>query len=455
MTRSPDPRSLALEALQAVRRRDAFADAVLDGLLARNPGVDTRARGLLSHLVYGVLRWQSRLDAHLARASSRPLTKIHPLLLDLLRLGAYQLLYLDRVPGRAAVSESVELARRAGQGHASGFVNAVLRKVVEAPPLDLPVEPSARLALEFSCPPWLVERWLAEHGEAGAEKLCRAASEIPPLWLRLDLDRLSRADALAELRAAGLQAGAGRRAPEALWVEGAGDPRALRPVALGLAVVQDQASQLVAHLVSPRPGARILDACAAPGLKASHLAQLAGPQGEVLALDLHPHRVRGIEALATRLGTRNLTAKPADAREFTVPEAGRFDAVLVDAPCSGLGVLSRNPDAKWRRTPEDVATLPALQRTLLANLADAVRPGGTLVYATCTTLEAENEAVVEAFLTDRPDFRITPPPDGRGIDWSGLTTARGYFRTYPDHLGTPRGDALDGFFGARLIRSGP
>lgn len=456
MTRSPDARSLALEALQAVRRRDAYADAVLDVLLGRHPGLDSRSRGLVSHLVYGVLRWQNRLDAHLARAASRPLARVHPLLLDLLRLGAYQLLYLDRVPDRAAVSESVELARRAGQAHAAGFVNAVLRKVAAAgAELPVPADPAERLSLGFGCPLWLARAWLAEHGEAGAERLGRAAAGIPPLWLRLDLGRVSREEALSGLLDAGLAAGPGRRAPEAVWVEGAGDPRSLELVARGRALVQDQASQLVAHLVAPRPGDRVLDACAAPGLKATHLARLAGPEGAVLALDLHPHRVRALGELARRLGLANLEAREADGREFTVADADRFDAVLVDAPCSGLGVLGRNPDAKWRRTAEDAAALPAVQSALLRNLAGAVRPGGVLVYATCTTLRAENEAVVEAFLSERPDFRAEPPPSGSGVDWQGLLTPEGWLRTYPDHVGEPRAEALDGFFGARLARSGP
>ncbi|MBI5015744.1 MAG: 16S rRNA (cytosine(967)-C(5))-methyltransferase RsmB [Deltaproteobacteria bacterium] len=453
MSQAPDARSLALSALHAMRRREAFADAVLDGVLGRHPELDARGRGLTSHLVYGVLRWQNRLDAHLARASSRPLEKTHPLLLDILRLGAYQLLFLDRVPDRAAVSESVELARRSGHAHASGFVNAVLRKVAaQGPDLTLPADPAMRLSLLFGCPVWLVEVWRREHGEVGAERLCRAASVIPTLTVRIDLAAASRADVLAELGAEGVTAGAGRWAPEAVWVEGAGDPRALGVVARGGAVVQDQASQLIAHWVAPQPGWSVLDACAAPGLKATHLARLTGEGSRIVALDVHPHRVRMIEELSRRLGIGNVEVRCADAREYRPDDGRLFDAVLVDAPCSGLGVLSRTPDAKWRRSPEEAAALPALQLALLRNLADAVRPGGILVYATCTTLRAENEDLVAAFLAERPDFHRTPPPPGP-VAWAAVTSAEGDLRTYPDHVGEAGGEALDGFFGARLARS--
>lgn len=459
MKRPTHPRALALRALEDLERREGFADAVLDGLFSRHPELPARDRALASHLVYGVLRWRNRLDAHLLRAASRPLERMHPRLLQLLRLGAYQLLFLDRIPPRAAVSETVELARQTGQGHATGFVNAVLRKVAAlGPELELPTEAAARMALLFGCPTWLVEQWTREHGPEGAEALCRASSRIPPLWLRVDIARSSREDALTTLREAGLEAVPGAFAPEALWVSGAGDPRTLPLVAEGKAVVQDQGSQLVAHLVAPGPGARVLDACAAPGLKATQLAALAGPGGEVTALDIHPHRARQVEELARRLGCEKVRAQVADARVYRAAEP--YDAVLADAPCSGLGVLARNPEAKWRRTPESLGELPPLQGALLENLADAVRPGGVLVYATCTTLRAENEDVVEAFLARRTDFRPEPPParapqPGAAVSWEGLLTSEGYLRTYPGPQAGDGAASVDGFFAARLRRDGP
>lgn len=453
MRRPPDARTLALEALHAVERRQAFADAVLDGLLRRNPGLPRAERALATQLVYGVLRWRGRLDAHLRQASTRPLAGIHPLLLHILRLGAFQVLFLDRVPAHAAVSESVELARRRGLAHASGYVNAVLRRVAAAGnDLPLPADGGARLALLFGCPEWLVERWAAEHGLEGAEKLCRACSRIPPLWLRVDTSRMPREQAVAELKRTGIEAVSGTRAPEAVWIPSGGFAADLPLVREGLAVAQDQASQLVAHLLCPTPGWRILDACAGPGLKATHLAALVGPGGRVEALDIHPRRAAQISGLAARMGYGWVCAQAADARAYRAETS--FDAVLVDAPCSGLGVLARNPEAKWRRDPQSLAELPPLQLALLRNMADAVRPGGVLVYTTCTTLRAENEAVVEALLTERPDLRVEAPPNNHAV-WDGLVTPEGFFRTYPDACAAEGTGALDGFFGARLRREGP
>jgi 16S rRNA (cytosine967-C5)-methyltransferase len=451
---NPDARSLALQALQSLERRRSYSDAALDALLARHSGLSSRDRGLLLHLVYGVLRWRNRLDAHLERASERPLARVHPKVLDLLRLGAYQLLYLDRVPDRAAIFETVELARSSGVGHTAGFVNAVLRKVAAlGPELPLPDEPAARLSLLFGCPEWLAEAWLREHGPQGAERLCRAGSQIPTLMLRIDPGKIGREEAVRELAASGLEAGPAEWAPEGVWVEGAGDPRSLPLVARNAAVVQGQASQLISHLVAPQPGWRLLDACAAPGLKTTHLASLLGGTGEIVALDLHSHRSRLVEELAKRLGAPQIRVETGDARQFRCTP-GSFDAVLVDAPCSGLGVLDRNPEAKWRRTPDELSGLAELQQSILANLAEAVRPGGLLVYVTCTTLAGENEDVVDGFLSGRPDYRLAGAPEGP-VPWEGLFSSRGFFRTYPSHVGEPGSRALAGFFAARLRRLEP
>lgn len=444
-------RTLALETLQSLERRRGYSDATLYAVLTRNRDLPESEKGLLLHLVYGVLRWRNRLDAQLARASTRPLARIHPKLLDVLRLGTYQVHYLDRIPHWAAISESVELARRSGLAHAAGFVNAVLRKVAaEGPHLPLPEDPGGRLSLLFGCPLWLVEAWLAEHGPDGAERLARASSAIPTLTLRVDTRRVSRLDAEGELRAAGLEAGPGEWAPEAIWMEGGGDPRALPLIRDGRALVQDQGSQLVAHLLRPEPGWRILDACAAPGLKATHLAQLMDDRGEIVATDVHPHRVRLVRELAERLGLGSIRAEAADARAH---DYGResFDAALVDAPCSGLGVLSRTPEAKWRRSPSEIPELAALQAEILDNVAAAVRPGGLLAYVTCTTLRAENEDVVRGFLARHSEYRLEPfeaPAGGEELSSDGL------FKTFPRLVGEPRARAVDGFFGARLRRDG-
>ncbi len=450
MTRSPNPRSVAVAVLEDVDRRGAYAEEALDARLRRAGGMPGRDRALVAHLAYGVLRWRNVVDAHLARASSRPLSKLHPTVLAVLRVGAYQILFLDRVPARAAVHEAVEEVRRRRLGHASGFVNAVLRAVArragEPPPA--PDTPAGRLALRFGCPEWIVERWLAEWGEAGAEGLARAASRIPETFLRARGDREG---LLERLRGEGVEAEPAAFAPQGIRVRFQGAPGDLGPVRDGSAVVQDQASQLVVEVLAPEPGWRVLDACAAPGLKALQIAERVGPGGRVVGLDLHPHRVRGLAELARRMGAGNLRGAAADARR--PPVGGGFDAALVDAPCSGLGVLSRTPEAKWRRTPADIEGLPRLQTELLEATADRVRPGGVVVYATCTTLRAENEAVVGAFLAARPDYRLEPPP-AEGAPWARFITPEGFFRTFPEGLAGEGAEAVDGFFAARFRRTG-
>jgi 16S rRNA (cytosine967-C5)-methyltransferase len=445
-----DPRSLALSALETIERRNAYSDAVLDGTLVRAACLDRQDRAFVTQLVYGVLRWRNFLDAHIERASRRPLPKIHPTLLQALRLGAFQLLKLDRVPARAAVHESVELVRRTGLGHAAGFANAVLRKVAAGAPRPLSWEtPAQHTALLFGCPLWLVELWTAEYGPTGAECLARGAAQVPPVCLRVDLGRTSREAVLADLEAAGHGAVAGVFSPEAVVVTAAGDPRELTAVKSRLAVVQDQASQLVARLLAPEPGWTVLDACAAPGLKAAHLAALGA--GHIIALEVHPHRARMIRTVADDLGLEGVSVTVGDATEYRAPQP--FDAVLVDAPCSGLGVLARAPEAKWRRDPGGIGSLPALQLGMLDNLAPAVRPGGVLVYSTCTTATAENEGVVRAFLARHPEF-VLEAPCAPGVPWPKVTTAEGFLRTFPEVAGQEGARHLDGFFGARLRRRG-
>jgi len=449
VNRTPSSRSLALDVLVDLERRDAYSDVLLNTVLDRQPRMSARDRALTSHLVYGVLRWRNRLDHHLARFCRQPLQKLHPKVLQILRLGAYQILFLDRIPDRAAVAEAVDLTRHAGVAQASGLVNAVLRRVAECG-AELPDQLSAeqRLSLLFGCPGWLVERWITEYGADGAESLCRGAARVPQLWLRTDPRRTSRDAALARLAQAGIDAFPGAFAPEAIGLSG-GDPRANPLVAEGLAVVQDQASQLISHWLAPTPGWRVLDGCAAPGMKTAHLAGLAGDNGSVEALEIHPHRAEQMRQLAGRHGLTNLNVHCTDARMFRAEKP--YDAVLVDAPCSGLGVLHRTPEAKWRRRPEDLDELPELQAAILDNLAAAVRPGGVLVYATCTTLHAENEAVMETFLAAHPEFRTEPPASGP-VDWQPFLGADGFLRTYPAGLEGSGSMAVDGFFSARLRR---
>jgi 16S rRNA (cytosine967-C5)-methyltransferase len=406
---------------------------------------------LATDLVYGTLAWQGRLDHHLGGLlRGTTVARLEPPVRVALRLGLYQLLFLDRVPAYAAVDASVRLARRAGPG-AAGLVNAVLRRVglegraALALP-DAAADPVARLAVEWSHPRWLVERLAEQVGRDALPALLAAHNRPGRVALRAHPGRVARDALAAELAASGVAVGPGRFAPDALVVErAAGRLRALPAFRAGRFAYQGEASQLVTLLLGLRPGARVLDACAAPGGKALQAAASAGAGGRVVALDVQPAGARRIVESAARLGLDTVDVAVADARR--PPLRGPFDAVLADAPCSGLGTLRRHPELRWRRAPEDLPRLAALQRELLDGVAPLVAAGGVLVYAVCTPLGAETDDVVADFLASNRDFALEPAAPFLPAAARHLVTAGGALRTWPHR------DDLDAFFAVRLRRA--
>ncbi len=412
--RGPSAREVALEILRRVEEDAAWVDPLLEALPAR-AGLDPRDRALLTELVYGTLRWQRWLDWQLDRVARRPVAELPAWLRALVRMGAYQLAFLDRVPAHAVVHEAVELAKRRRSVGVPGFVNAVLRALAGTPrPWPAPTAPDGEaietLALQTSQPTWLLRRWVGRYGEAEATALARALNEAPPLVVRVNTLRTTAAALTEALVAAGAAVEPCRYAPDGLRVAGAGDPRALPPLRAGWCAVQDEAAILVGHAVGPAPGDTVADVGAAPGTKTTHLAQLMENRGRLLAVDRHPGRIRQLEAAGRAMGVGILDARAARI-EALAPTVGPVcDRVLVDAPCSNLGVLRRNPDGKWRRRESDLAALAAAQRQMLVAAAALVRPGGVLVYATCSLEPEENEAVVEGFRGRRSEFVPDPLP---------------------------------------------
>ena len=426
----PSPaRLLAFRILTENDRGGALLD---ERMAARDvEALDRRERAFLHELVLGTLRSRGRLDHALARASARPLAELDAPTLTALRLGAYQVLRL-RVPDRAAVSESVDLVRPAAP-RAAGFVNAVLRRLARE---GAPVEPDpVKAPLEWlttigSLPPWIAERWLKHAGAEKAVARARAFEGVPPTVMRLN-PRVE--DAAARVAESGITI-APLTVPGA-WAASGEAPTAL--VAAGTAYVQDQGSQMIAHLAAG--AGRVLDACAAPGGKSTLLSDLGGAGTMVVAADVSRPRVRVLAALARRWGAANVHVLAADARR--PPFTGAFDSVLLDAPCSGLGTLGRNPDIRWRAKPADIPRHAERQRELLEAVAGLVSPGGTLVYATCSLEPEENEGVVAPFLESRPEFRPAPLPT-----WALPFASGAFARTLPER------DGGDGFFAARLTR---
>jgi 16S rRNA (cytosine967-C5)-methyltransferase len=407
----PSARGLALAILLRVETDGAYADRLLE---TRPAALDPRDRALATELVYGTLRWQRLLDWYLGRAVRRPVPALTAWVRALLRLSAYQLAFLDRVPAHAVVHEAVELAKRRRPRGAGELVNGVLRTLAAWPrPWPAPdagADPVDTLALRTSQPTWLVRRWVARDGLAGAEALARAMNERPPLTVRVNTLRATPEAVAAALRRTGAEVRPGRFAPESLVLAGAGDPGGLAPLRDGWCTVQDEAAILVGRALDPRPGELVADVCAAPGTKTTHLAQLMDDRGRVLATDLHPDRLRRVREACARLGATSVDVRPGGAAALAESTGPTCDRVLVDAPCSNTGVLRRNPDGKWRRDEADLARLASAQAAILAAAAGLVRPGGTLVYATCSLEPEENEAVVAGFRARHPAFEPEPLP---------------------------------------------
>ncbi|MEF3305761.1 16S rRNA (cytosine(967)-C(5))-methyltransferase RsmB [Paenibacillus sp. GYB003] len=441
-------RELALEALTRVETEGAYSNLLLNRLLQKHP-LDRADAGLATELVYGTIQRKNTLDYYLNRFVAAGVAKLEPWVRNLLRLGLYQLLYLDRIPEHAAVNESVNIAKRKGHAGISGMVNGVLRNAVRRKAeLAVPrtLGPIERIALETSHPEWLVADWVGRFGAETAERICRANNEPPHASVRVNSVKLSRDELLRLMRDAGMQARPSELSEAGIVVESGGN-MALTPwYADGLLSVQDESSMLVAEAVDPRPGMSVLDCCAAPGGKTSHMAERMNDAGRIVACDLHEHKRELIEAQVKRLGLTSVETRTIDAREL--PEAYRgsaFDRILLDAPCTGFGVVRRKPDIKWTKRPEDAEDIARLQAELLNGAAKLLAPGGVLVYSTCTISEAENERVLETFLAAHPGFRLEQPPEPlrRRLPAEAVAPS-GTIAILPHMFGS------DGFFIARL-----
>jgi 16S rRNA (cytosine967-C5)-methyltransferase len=443
-------RLIAARVLERVERARAFADLTLQAAFARSE-LGARDRAFATELVYGTLRWRGRLDFVLGRVLDRELGTLEPGVLTLLRLGAYQILFCDSVPASAAVDQTVRSARALGAERATGLVNAVLRRLAQqAPAIALPAladEPQAHLEHALGLPGWIAARWLTELGPAEAAALAEASNAAPPVTARANRTRISREALLAAVIERFPEARACAYAPDGVVLGHGGAPASDPCFIEGLFSVQDEASQLVVELLAPQPGERILDTCAAPGTKTTAIAERVGPSGLVVALDHSAQRLALIGRSARRLGLDNVTALARDAAQPLADLPGApFDRILVDAPCSGLGTLRRNPDARWRISAGDPAQLAEIQTALLASARGVLRPGGTLVYSTCTLTHEENDDVVATLLTREPGLRragaASLPETLRP-----LLDAGGALRTWPHR------HAMDGFFAVRLEQS--
>ena len=443
MSASP-ARAAVFDILLRVELQDAYASELMHS--GRLDSLSQADRGLTTEIVMGVLRWRSRLDSVIAANSSRPLNRLDTEVLLALRIAAYQILFLTRIPARAAINESVELVKRARKASAAAFVNAVLRKLsdrgfaVEQQPTGSEQSPG-QLADEFAHPQWLVARWIHNFGSRTAEALCAHGQRVPATAIRVEDEAVPR-----ELEADGIQLAPGALLTSARLVTG-GEITQTRALREGRAFIQDEASQLVALLVGR--GSRILDLCAAPGSKTAAIAA-RNPDAVIVAAELHPHRA---DLLRQRVRAANVRVVTTDATNLEM--SSDFDRVLADVPCSGTGTLARNPEIKWRLKAADLPDLHVRQVAILQSALGQLAPGGRAVYSTCSLEPEENQSVVDEVLAASLDYRLLDcrlelerlQAGGElALDDVGSLLNGAYLRTFPGI------HPSDGFFAAIIER---
>ena len=437
------PREVALEALYAVDRRHAFSDRLLHKLLRDHP-MDARDAAMVTNIVRGTLRWQGRIDGLLNHYIKIGLDALPPMIQNILRMGVFQMLYMDRIPPSAAVDESVKLAKKFGHPGTAGLVNAVLRKmVVEKDKLPEPRigdNPAPALATIYSHPEWMISRWLRRFGLEETRELLDANNTPPPVTIRVNPNRTTRSEFLQRLHDMDLTAEIGERHANTIKVNGDFAPASVASFHEGLFTVQDESESLVVDLLAPQPGERIVDLCAAPGGKTSQISELIGHGGLVLAVEGQKGRLKPLAENQARMSLTNAALVLADGRNLELRKP--VDRVLVDAPCSGLGVLAKRADARWRKTEASIRSIAVLQGELLKAGATLVKPGGVLVYSVCSMEPEEGEQQVRQFLAAHPDWHLDDATAYLPADMvtDGMM------------LILPHRHKMDGAFAARLVR---
>ena len=435
-------RDVALEVLMQVDRANAWSDGSLKRTIAKNK-LDSREAALATRLSYGVVQNKMLLDYYISCYCTQKAEKLEPVIRNILRIGGYQILFMDKIPHRAAVNEAVEQTKKNKREKAAGMVNAVLRKFV-ANWMNMPALPNGStaeyLSVRYSHPLWLVRRLMNLLGAEETEAFLQQNNEIVPTTIQVNPLKTTAEELAAELTQSGVSVEKHPWLSGCFEVSGTGDLENLPAFTEGRFMVQDAAARLVANIAQPAEDAKVLDMCAAPGGKSFALAFDMGDKGQIVSCDVHPHKLKLLESGAQRLGINNLRAVLADGTEHHAAWEQAADLVVADVPCSGLGIIRKKPDIRYKK-PEELAKLPVLQMKILENAATYVRPGGTLIYSTCTILPEENEGVTEAFLANHIDFTleefVLPLPIGN---------SKGHLTLWPQRFGT------DGFYICRMRR---
>lgn len=397
-------REMVLKGLYRIETEGAYTNQVLKEILSGD-SVSAVDRGFVTELLTGVIRHRLRLDYVIGKFSKIRLKKLSPWVHQILRMGIYQILFLERVPDSAACNEAVKLANRYANGGARGFVNGILRTIVrEKENISLPEETRDRLSVEYSCPLWLTDKLIEQYGEDTATEILKASQEKHPVSLRVNKLATTLEELKIKLSDEGICTRLDEENANRLLVDGALDINRSEAYKKGLYTVQNSSSMAAVEILDPQKGELVLDLCSAPGGKTTYIAEKMANQGEIHAFDLHPHKIELIQKSAERLGISIISASVQDATEQMEQWVGKADRVLADVPCSGIGVIHKKPDIKWHRTIEDVEELCEIQKKILRNAASYLKPDGILVYSTCTILKEENQEQVQMFLDENPGF---------------------------------------------------
>lgn len=446
-------REVALKVLYKIDVEDTYANIALREAI-HTYSLNSLDRGLMTELVYGTTRARNTIDWFLDQLLSKGIQKVTPWIRNILRLGVYQLYYLDKIPVSAAVNEAVKLAKKYGHPGTVKLVNGVLRnferRKEEFVFPDLKEKPIQHISLKYSHPEWMIKRWIDEFGTDATIALCTANNRPAANSIRTNTLQITREDLIKELEKEGVVSEKSTFTPEGLLIGDFTSLDGLKAFNKGHFILQDEASMLIAHILNPKPQDFVIDACAAPGSKTTHLAQLKSDQGQILACDIYEHKLSLIKDNCQRLGINSIKATLTDARELGHLYLEKADCLLVDAPCSGLGVLRRRPDSRWKKSLEQIKELKQLQLEILRGACDCLKPGGTLVYSTCSISPEENTEVVEEFLKSNSNFKLDNLLDYLPFDLEreeDIKTAKdGYIQLLPHIHGT------DGFFAARLVK---
>ncbi|MCI8760386.1 MAG: 16S rRNA (cytosine(967)-C(5))-methyltransferase RsmB [Clostridia bacterium] len=444
-------RQIALKVLYEINEKQAYSNIALDSAIKQmrkesNEFYD-KDISFISEIVYGTTSWRLTIDEIIKKHSNIRLKKISPWILNILRMSIYQILFLDKVPKSAAVNEGVNLAKRYGHQASSNFVNAILRKVdkQDYETFFANEDDVERISLTTSMPKWLVEALLKQNERKVVEKICQDSNKKPNVHIRVNSLKIDKETLKRDLQEQGIQAQEGE-VEDFLILDKAKNLESKKEFREGKFTVQDEVAGFIPLFLNPKPNQRVLDACSSPGGKTTYMAELMQNQGEILAWDLHEHRIKLVEQVASRLGITIIQTEVKDATKWEEKYMETFDKILLDVPCLGIGVLKRKPDIKWKRKQEDIEEMTKIQLEILQTCSTYLKKGGELVYSTCSILKEENQDVIEKFLTKNPNFRIEKiEKEGKGF-LTKFVENRKFIQVYPN-------EKSDGFFMCKICKA--